>query len=161
MGTQQTLRQGLQRYYQSNPDFVRDRDLQLGWLTIPWRDLQRHDIMHVVTGYSTALDDEMRLVGFLLTGLTWRRPWTYYLQSLGTAMEMFWRACWGQSVESSPMEYRPFEMLRFYWAGVRQGLRVRQPINAYLNPNTVMDQTLDSLREIYGIRNAGAWDGLR
>ena len=58
MSAQQTLRQGLTRYYDLNPDFVRDRDLQLGWLTIPWRDLQRHDIMHVVTGYSTAIDDE-------------------------------------------------------------------------------------------------------
>ena len=87
MSAQQTLRHGLTRYYDLNPDFVRDRDLQLGWLTIPWRDLQRHDIMHVVTGYGTSLDDEMRLVGFLLTALTWRRPWTYYLQSLGRSEE--------------------------------------------------------------------------
>ena len=38
MTTPQTLREGLDAYYQANPDFVRDRDLQLGWLTIPWRD---------------------------------------------------------------------------------------------------------------------------
>ncbi len=159
MGAQQTLRQGLQRYYQSNPDFVRDRDLQFGWLTVPWRDLQRHDIMHVVTGYSTTLDDEMRLVGFLLTALTWRRPWTYYLQSVGAVMEVFWRACWGQAVESAPMQYRPLDILRLYFTGVRQGLRVRRPINAYLDPDAVMDHHLADLRQTYGIRNAGAWDG--
>ncbi|MGD1908454.1 MAG: hypothetical protein ACFB0C_21070 [Leptolyngbyaceae cyanobacterium] len=158
MSAQQTLRQGLTRYYDLNPDFVRDRDLQLGWLTIPWRDLQRHDIMHVVTGYGTSLDDEMRLVGFLLTALTWRRPWTYYLQSLGAVMEVCWRACWGQGVEASSMNYGPLEILRFYWAGVRQGLRTRQPIDAYLNPATVMDQELTHLRHAYGIHNAGAWD---
>ena len=78
MTRSQTLRQGLERYYAENPDFVRDRDLQVGWINVPWRDLQRHDIMHVVTGYSTAIDDEMRLIGFLLTALTRRRPWTYY-----------------------------------------------------------------------------------
>ena len=75
----QTLRQSLQQYYPANPEFTRDRDLQLGWLRIPWQDLQRHNIMHVITGYSVALDDEMRLVGFLLTALSWRRPWAYYV----------------------------------------------------------------------------------
>ncbi|NER79638.1 MAG: hypothetical protein F6K42_08660 [Leptolyngbya sp. SIO1D8] len=158
MKPRQTLRQGLQRYYQTHPDFVRDRDLQLGWLTIPWRDLQRHDIMHVVTGYSTDLDDEMRLVGFLLTGLSWRRPWTYYVQNIGTLMEVLWRTAWGQAVGTEQVKYRPHQILRFYWAGVQQGLRVRRPINAYLDPNAVMDQELRTLRQAYGIQNAGAWD---
>ncbi|MEM0982047.1 MAG: hypothetical protein AAGH78_17475, partial [Cyanobacteria bacterium P01_H01_bin.58] len=107
MASPQTLREGLALYYQANPTFVRDRDLQLGWITIPWRDLQRHDIMHVVTGYSTDLDDEMRLIGFLLTALSWRRPWTYYLQSVGTAIEVFWRSCWGRAVGTEQVRYPP------------------------------------------------------
>lgn len=158
MATQQTLRQGLEQYYGANPTFTRDRDLQLGWLTIPWQDLQRHDIMHVVTGYSTDLDDEMRLVGFLLTALTWRRPWTYYLQSIGVAIEVTWRSCWGQAVGTESAKYHPIEILRLYCAGIRQGFTVRPPINAYIDPDTVMDEALDSLRQTYGIKNAGAWD---
>lgn len=158
MASPQTLREGLALYYQANPTFVRDRDLQLGWITIPWRDLQRHDIMHVVTGYSTDLDDEMRLIGFLLTALSWRRPWTYYLQSVGTAIEVFWRSCWGRAVGTEQVRYPPWEILRLYVFGIRQGFTVRKQINAYLDPETVMDEDLGILRHIYGIRNAGAWD---
>jgi ubiquinone biosynthesis protein Coq4 len=72
-----TLRQGLENYYQSNPQFVRNQDIWVGWLRIPWRELQKHDIMHVVTGYNTDLEQELRLIGFLLTAVTWRRPWLF------------------------------------------------------------------------------------
>lgn len=153
-----TLHQGLQRYYAENPDFVRDRDLDLGLVRIPWRDLQRHDIMHVVTGYGTTVSDEMRLVGFLLTGLTWRRPWTYYVQNIGAFLEVLWRSCWGKAVGTANMTYRPLDICRFYLAGIRQGLSTHQPINAYLEPDTVLDQDLKTLRQQYGIHNAGAWD---
>ncbi|MGF1461520.1 MAG: hypothetical protein ACFBSG_21160 [Leptolyngbyaceae cyanobacterium] len=156
--TQLTLRHGLQRYYHENPDFVQNQDLDLGLVRIPWRDLQRHDIMHVVTGYDTTLEDEMRLVGFILTGLTWRRPWTYYGQNIGAFLAVLWRSCWGRTVGTADMEYGPVAIWRFYCAGMRQGLSIRRPINAYLNPEAVMDQDLDSLRHHYGIRNAGAWD---
>ncbi|MEM9003788.1 MAG: hypothetical protein AAGE59_09720 [Cyanobacteria bacterium P01_F01_bin.86] len=159
MTTQQTLRQGLEKYYRANPDFVRNQDLQLGWwLTIPWQDLQRHDVMHVVTGYSTDLDDEMRLIGFLLTSLTWRRPWIYYLQSIGTAIEVIWRACWGRAVGTEAVRYSPLKLLRLYVAGVKQGLTVRPTIDAYIDLATVLDQDLETLRQTYGIANAGAWD---
>lgn len=158
MPTPLTLRQGLHLYYLHNPAFTRDQDLQLGWVTIPWQDLQRHDIMHVVTGYSTALDDEMRLVGFLLTGLSWRRPWTYYVQNIGTVLEVLWRTAMGKPVGTENTQHRPWEILQFYWAGVNQGLAVSHPIDAYLEPNSVMDQTLTGLRQVYGIENAGAWD---
>ena len=158
MNNQQTLRQGLENYYRSNPEFTRDRDLQLGWLRIPWRDLQRHDIMHIVTGYNTTIDDEMRLIGFLLTSLSWCRPWTYYVQNIGSATEIFWRSCWGQAVGNSPMPYRPQDILRFYLTGIKQGLRVHQQIDAYIDPATVMDQDIKTLRQTYGIKNAGAWD---
>jgi hypothetical protein len=56
------------------------------------------------------------------------------------------------------MSYTPLEILQFYRFGVRQGLTVRDRINAYLDPETVMDQDLESLRQHYGIANAGAWD---
>ena len=56
------------------------------------------------------------------------------------------------------MQYRPIDILRFYLVGVRQGLNIRQPIDAYIDPDTVMDQDLDSLRQTYEIQNAGAWD---
>ena len=158
MNNQQTLRQGLENYYRSNPEFTRDSDLQLGWLRIPWRDLQRHDIMHIVTGYNTTIDDEMRLIGFLLTGLSWCRPWTYYVQHIGSATEIFWRSCWGQAVGNSPMPYRPLDIIRFYLTGIKQGLRVHQQIDAYIDPATAMDQDLKTLRQTYGIKNAGAWD---
>lgn len=153
-----TLRQGLERYYAANPDFVRNQDLHVGWIRVPWPDLQRHDIMHVVTGYSTALDDEMRLIGFLLTSLTWRRPWTYYLQSLGVFAEILWRSCWGQTFGSASMTFGPLKILRCYLSGVRQGFTVRRRINAYLDPKRVLDQDLENLRQHYGIVNAGAWD---
>jgi hypothetical protein len=153
-----TLRQGLERYYAANPDFIRDRDLYVGWIRVPWSDLQRHDIMHVVTGYSTTLDDELRLIGFLLTSLTWRRPWTYYLQSVGVLIEILWRSCWGQAVETAAMTYRPWEILMLYGSGVRQGLTVHRPIDASIDPQTLLDQSLKSLRREYGIANAGAWD---
>ena len=158
MKTQQTLREGLQLYYGNHPEFTRDQDLQLGWVTIPWSDLQRHDIMHVVTGYSTALDDEMRLVGFLLTALSWQRPWTYYVQNVGTFLEVLWRSCRGQAVGHAQMRYAPWDITRFYIAGIRQGLTVCQQIDAYIDPATVMDQALDRIRRTYGIENAGAWD---
>lgn len=153
-----TLRQGLEDYYRSNPEFTRDRDLQLGWLRIPWRDLQRHDIMHVITGYSTNLDDEMRLIGFIMTSLTWRRPFVYYVQNIGTLLEVLWRSLWGRAVGVEVVKYAPIALLRSYVAGVRQGFTVQQRINAYINAETVMDQELDSLRQTYGIANAGAWD---
>lgn len=156
--TQQTLRQGLQRYYAENPDFIQNQDLDLGLVRIPWQDLQRHDIMHVVTGYNTTLDDEMRLVGFILTGLTWRRPWTYYVQNVGALLAVLWRSLWGHAVGTETIQYSPFAICRFYFAGMRQGLTVRHAINAYLDPAVVMDQELDTLRRHYGIRNAGAWD---
>ena len=114
--------------------------------------------MHVVTGYSTALVDEMHLVGFLLTALTWRRPWTYYLQSIGVVLEVTWRACWRQSVGAEAMTYGPVDIVRFYLAGVQQGLTVRRRINAYIDPAAVLDQLLDDLCRYYGIYNAGAWD---
>lgn len=158
MTAQQTLRQGLEKYYQANPTFIRGSDFHLGWLTFPWRDLERHDAMHVVTGYSTNLDEEMRLIGFLLTSLTWRRPWYYYLQSIGTAIEIIWRACWGRAVGTEKERYSPLELLRLYLAGVKQGTTVRETIDAYIDLSTVMDRDLDSIRETYGIENAGAWD---
>ena len=160
MTPSQTLREGLAAYYQANPSFVRDRDLVLRWLTIPWEDLQRHDIMHVVTGYSTTLKDEMHLIGFLLTALTWRRPWTYYLQSLGSALEITWRACWRQPVGTESVTHGPIEIVHFYLVGVRQGLTVRKRIRADIDPTTVMNQPLEKLRQEYGIANAGAWDVL-
>ncbi|MEM9814887.1 MAG: hypothetical protein AAF827_00525 [Cyanobacteria bacterium P01_D01_bin.6] len=156
--TNQTLRQGLQRYYAENLDFIQNQDLDLGLVRIPWRDLQRHDIMHVVTGYNTTLDDEMRLVGFILTGLTWRRPWTYYVQNIGTFLEVLWRSLWGRTVGTATAQYSPLAICRFYLAGMRQGRTVRRRIDAYLDPEAVMDQNLDTLRQYYGIRNAGAWD---
>ncbi len=57
-----TLCAGLERYYHANPDFVQNQDLWVGRFRVPWRDLQRHDIMHVVTGYSTDLDQELQRI---------------------------------------------------------------------------------------------------
>ena len=155
---QLTLRQGLERYYAANPEFVREQDLHVGWVRVPWQDLQRHDIMHVVTGYSTALADEMRLIGFLLTALTWRRPWSYYVLCGGVFLEIFWRSLWRQGVNNWAIKQGPLAIVRCYLAGIRQGFRVHQPINAYIDAETVMDQSLNSLRQRYGIANAGAWD---
>lgn len=151
-----TLRQGLENYYRANPQFVRDRDLWVGWLRIPWKDLHKHDIMHVVTGYSTDLEQELRLIGFLLTALTWRRPWYFYLQSIGVFLELLWKSLRGKAFGTAYC--KPLQVCQFYWQGVCQGTTVRKQIDAYLNPETVMDRSLDSLREEYGIKNAGAWD---
>jgi hypothetical protein len=151
-----TLRQGLERYYQANPEFARDRDIWVGWLRIPWRDLQKHDIMHVVTGYSTSLDQELRLIGFLLTAVTWQRPWYFYLQSIGVFLELWWKSVRGKSF--GPVYYNPQQVWHFYGQGVAQGRTVRQQIDAYLDPETVMDRELNALRAEYGIENAGTWD---
>jgi ubiquinone biosynthesis protein Coq4 len=151
-----TLRQGLEHYYQANPQFIQNRDIWVGWLRIPWRELQKHDIMHVVTGYSTALDQELRLIGFLLTAITWRRPWYFYLQSFGVFLELLWKSLRGKTFGST--YYNPLQVCQFYWEGVRQGTTVYKKIDAYLNPETVMERDLQELREEYGVENAGAWD---
>jgi ubiquinone biosynthesis protein Coq4 len=151
-----TLRQGLDRYYRANPQFMRDQDLWVGWLRIPWRDLQKHDIMHVVTGYSTELADELRLIGFLLTALTWKRPWYFYLQSVGVFVELLGRSLLGRHY--GPHYYPPRQIFQHYWMGIRQGRRVTKKIAADIDPETVMDRSLASLRDEYGIANAGAWD---
>ncbi|MBM0743393.1 hypothetical protein JOY44_17535 [Phormidium sp. CLA17] len=152
-----TLQQGLELYYQANPTFVRDRDMQVGILRIPWCDLQRHDIMHVVTGYSTSLDHELRLIGFLLTALTWRRPWYYYLQSVGVFLELLAQSFRGEAWGGNYLN--PVQVCQLYLQGIRQGLQVGKQINAYLQPDRVMGRSLESLREEYGIFNMGAWDG--
>ena len=148
-----TLRQGLENYYKNNPQFARNQDIWVGWLRIPWRELQKHDIMHVVTGYNTDLAQELRLIGFLLTAITWRRPWYFYLQSLGVFLELLWKSLRGKTF--GPIYYNPRQVCRFYWQGVCQGTTVCKPIDAYLDPETLMDRDLLSLRQEYGIENAG------
>ncbi|MBF2035062.1 MAG: hypothetical protein IGR92_06150 [Leptolyngbyaceae cyanobacterium T60_A2020_046] len=154
-----TLAAGLDRYYAQNPTFLRNQDLWVGWIRIPWIDLQKHDIMHVVTGYGTHLTDEMRLIGFLLTAVTWRRPWYFYVQSLGVFLEFLVKAQVRQRFGDRPIS--PGEIWQHYWAGVRQGSRLRKKIDAYLDPETVMARSLADLRQEYGIANAGAWDASR
>jgi ubiquinone biosynthesis protein Coq4 len=154
--TSLTLRQGLENYYRANPQFMRNQDIWVGWLRIPWNDLQKHDIMHVVTGYSTDLEQELRLIGFLLTAITWRRPWYFYLQSVGVFLELLWQSMRGKAF--GPTYYKPLQVCQFYWEGVCQGTTVCKKIDAYLNPETMMERNLDSLREEYDIRNAGTWD---
>ncbi|MEX0270851.1 hypothetical protein AB3R30_17050 [Leptolyngbyaceae cyanobacterium UHCC 1019] len=154
-----TLQQGLERYYQANPTFVRDRDLQVGILRIPWHDLQRHDIMHVVTGYSTSLDQELRLIGFLLTALTWRRPWYYYLQSIGVFFELLAQSFRGEAWGGNYLN--PMQVCRLYLQGIRQGLTVCKKIDAYIQSDRVMGRSLESLRQEYGIANRGAWDEIK
>lgn len=151
-----TLRQGLVRYYEANPHFVQNQDLWVGWIRVPWVDLQKHDIMHVVTGYGTHLADELRLIGFLLTALTWRRPWYFYLQSVGVFGELLGRSLLGRRFGQS--YHGPWSICRHYWRGVRQGQRVNKKIVASLDPSTVLDRSLVSLRAEYGIANYGAWD---
>ncbi len=151
-----TLRQGLEKYYRANPNFVQNQDLWVGRIRIPWRDLQRHDIMHVVTGYNTTLDQELRLIGFLLSALTWRRPWYYYAQSFFVFLELLWQSLRGKSWGAT--YYNPLQVWQFYWQGVAQGGTVRKKIDAYIDANTVMDRGLNSLRQEYGIQNAGTWD---
>lgn len=106
-----TLRQGLGNYYQTNPQFVRNQDIWVGRLRIPWRELQKHDIMHIVTGYSTDLAQELRLIGFLLTAITWRRPWYFYLQSIGVFLELLWKSLRGKAF--GPTYYNPLQVCRF------------------------------------------------
>ncbi|HEY9743739.1 MAG TPA: hypothetical protein V6C90_24900 [Coleofasciculaceae cyanobacterium] len=154
--TSLTLRQGLENYYRANPQFMRNQDIWVGWLRIPWNDLQKHDIMHVVTGYSTDLEQELRLIGFLLTAITWRRPWYFYFQSVGVFLELLWQSMRGKAF--GPTYYKPLQVCQFYWEGVCQGTTVCKKIDAYLNPETMMERNLDSLREEYDIRNAGTWD---
>jgi ubiquinone biosynthesis protein Coq4 len=151
-----TLRQGLGRYYAANPGFVQNQDFWVGRVRIPWCDMQRHDIMHVVTGYSTDLDQELRLIGFLLTAITWKRPWYYYVQSIGVFLELLSRSLRGKTLGA--VYYNPVQVCQLYLQGVRQGQTVRRKINAYIDPETVLDRELNALRQEYGIANAGAWD---
>ncbi len=151
-----TLRQGLERYYQANPAFVRDQDLWVGIMCIPWCDMQRHDIMHVVTGYSTALEQELQLIGFLLTSLTWKRPWYYYAQSFVVFLELLWQSIQGKAWGG--IYHNPVQVCRLYLKGVQQGLTVPKKIDAAIDPQTVLDRELTLLRAEYGIQNAGAWD---
>lgn len=151
-----TLRQGLDRYYQANPNFIQNQDIWVGNFRVPWRDLQRHDIMHVVTGYSTDLDQELQLIGFLLTALTWRRPWYYYAQSFVVFLELLWHSLRGRSW--GPRYVNPLKVCKLYFKGVGQGFTVHKKIDAFIDPETVMHREIESLRQEYGIQNAGAWD---
>lgn len=144
-----TLRAGLERYYRANPDFVQNQDLRVGKFRIPWRDLQRHDIMHVVTGYSTALDQELQLIGFLLTALTWRRPWYYYAQSFVVFLELLWQSLWGKAWGGRYIN--PLQVCWLYGKGIRQGLAIAKKIDAFMDPEEVMDRTIESLRIEYGL----------
>lgn len=151
-----TLREGLARYYAVNPDFIQDRDMQVGPFHIPWQDLLRHDLMHVVTGYSTDLDRELQLLGFLLTALSWKRPWYYYVQSLGVFLELLWQSLTGRAWGGKYVN--PLQVCQLYYRGIKQGRTVKKKVDAYINPETLMDTSLNALRLEYGIDNAGAWD---
>ncbi len=151
-----TLREGLEKYYTSNPNFARNADIWVGNFRVPWHDLQRHDVMHVITGYSTSLDQELKLIGFLLTALTWRRPWYYYAQSFVVFLELLWKSLRGQSFGIT--YYPPLQVCNYYWQGVKQGLTVKKKINAYIDPQTVIDRPIAELRNEYGVASAGAWD---
>lgn len=151
-----TLREGLEKYYASNPNFARNADIWVGNFRVPWHDLQRHDVMHVITGYSTSLDQELKLIGFLLTALTWRRPWYYYAQSFVVFLELLWKSLRGQSFGIT--YYPSLQVCNYYWQGVKQGLTVKKKINAYIDAQTVLDRPLAELRNEYGITSAGAWD---
>jgi hypothetical protein len=151
-----TLQQGLERYYQANPAFVRHQDFWVGGFRVPWCDLERHDIMHVVTGYSTQLDQELLLIGFLLTAITWRRPWYYYAQSFVVFLELLGMSLRGRSL--GDRYYNPLQVCHLYARGVAQGFHMSKKIDAYIDPATVITRSLRSLREEYGIQNAGAWD---
>ena len=156
MNENMTLREGLKKYYASNPDFVQNEDIWVGNFRVPWCDLQRHDVMHIITGYSTDLAQELKLIGFLLTALTWRRPWYYYAQSFVVFLELLWKSLRGQSFGIT--YYPPLKVCAYYFQGVQQGLTVKKKINAYIDPQTVIDRPLEELRTEYGIANAGAWD---
>lgn len=156
MQTHLTLRQGLERYYGANSSLKRYQDLRVGWLYIPWVDLFKHDILHVVTGYGTGLDHELTLIGFLLTAVSWKRPWYFYLQSFGTFLELLLQSCQGKAWGDT--YYAPWAVCQCYFKGVCQGFTVKKKINAYLEPNEVLDRSLSDLRDEYGIVNAGSWD---
>lgn len=156
MNSNITLREGLEKYYGSNPNFTRNTDIWVGNFRVPWQDLQRHDVMHIITGYSTDLDQELKLIGFLLTALTWQRPWYYYAQSFVVFLELLGKSLRGQSFGIAYCN--PLEVCHFYRQGVCQGLTVIKKINAYIDPQTVIDRPLKELRAEYGIANAGAWD---
>ncbi|WP_295613239.1 hypothetical protein [Chamaesiphon sp. GL140_3_metabinner_50] len=151
-----TLREGLTRYYAANPDFIQNRDMQVGPFHIPWQDLLRHDLMHVVTGYSTDLRAELQLLGFLLTALSWKRPWYYYVQSFGVFLELLWRSLTGRALGNKYVN--PLQVCQLYYRGIRQGGTVKKKVDAYINPETLMDTRLDTLRLEYGIDNAERLD---
>ncbi len=144
-----TLREGLANYSRANPEFVQNQDLWVGQFRVPWCDLQRHDIMHVVTGYSTDLDQELQLIGFLLTALTWKRPWYYYAQSFVVFLELLWQSLRGEAWGERYVN--PIQVCWLYGKGIWQGLTIAKKIDAYMDPEQVMDRTIASLRAEYGI----------
>ena len=151
-----TLRQGLERYYATHPEFVQNQDLLVGWVTVSWADLHKHDMMHVVTGYGTSLPEEVRLDGIFLTALTWRRPWYYYPRSLGLFLAVLWDSLRGRSIDSR--YYSPLQICYFYLVGIWEGWRYRRKIDGFVDTESLLDRTLRSLQTEYGISNAGAWD---
>jgi len=151
-----TLEEGLEKYYQASPEFTRNQDLYVGAFRVPWIDLWRHDIMHVLTGYGVHLEHELRLIGFLLTALTWKRPWYYYPESIVIFLILLWESVLGKSW--GDVYLPPHRVCWYYIKGIQQGFTVSKKIDAYIDPNTVMQCDLDSLRCEYGIRNAGYWD---
>jgi ubiquinone biosynthesis protein Coq4 len=148
-----TLRQGLEQYYRDHPDFVQNQDLLVGWVRVSWRDLQKHDMMHVVTGYGTSLPEEVRLDGIFLTALTWRRPWYYYPRSLALFLAVLGSSLKGEAGSAS---CTPVSIIRFYLAGLYEGWRYRKKIDGYIDPETILERSLGSLRQEYGIEAKSA-----
>jgi ubiquinone biosynthesis protein Coq4 len=156
ISTNLTLKEGLERYYKANPNFVQNQDLWVGWFRVPWCDMLRHDIMHVITGYGTSLDHELKLIGFLLTALTWKRPWYYYADSFIVFLELLWQSMRG--ISFGTVYYQPIKVCQFYIQGIWQGFSVSKKIDAYIDPQSILHRDLISLRSEFSIQNAGTWD---
>jgi hypothetical protein len=142
-GSSQTLRQGLEEYYEANPGIVtRPSDLPAQSIAL----FRSHDICHVIFGLNTSLGDEtLADMRTLLSCDVGMRRYARYLVEDEAAKALFKELGYAKALWITLLSVP--RILRAALEGLR--MRKRWP---WVPPETYLDQPLGELRREFGIR---------